>query len=212
MTSWSCIYNLWSELGWFSVQLFVVVSRGPNWWTSFNRISSLKGQLVLWFALSIAFKAAADQGIGLYVQIFFRTRLFFAARFIYWGSVFTSRLRTRVFSVLFSSVNWILSGSWSRQRVIFSKLISEPACSSQVDLHWASPHLPWRVQSICGPFFFRICLSFERFCQPACFFAARFTLRKPKTPVRNPTNLRTFCFEDYHYAFQQTLCPVTLAH
>ena len=44
------------------------------------------------------------------------------------------------------------------------------------------------------------------------FFAARFALRLPKTPVRNATNLRTFCFEDYHYAFQETLCPVTLAH
>ena len=30
--------------------------------------------------------------------------------------------------------------------------------------------------------------------------------------MRNATNLRTFCFEDYHYAFQETLCPVTLAH
>ena len=40
-----------------------------------------------------------------------------------------------------------------------------------------------------------------RFCQPACFFAARFTLRQPKTPVRNTTNLRTFCFEDYHCVF-----------
>ena len=49
-------------------------------------------------------------------------------------------------------------------------------------------------------------------CQPACFFAARFTLRQPKTPVRNATNLRTFCFEDYHCAFQETLCPVTVAH
>ena len=52
----------------------------------------------------------------------------------------------------------------------------------------------------------------KRFCQPACFFAARFTLRQPKTPVRNATNLQTFCFSDYHYAFQETLCPVTLAH
>ena len=25
-------------------------------------------------------------------------------------------------------------------------------------------------------------------------------------------NLRTFCFEDYHCAFQENLCPVTLAH
>ena len=131
---------------------------------------------------------------------------------LHWGSVFASRLRTRVFSVLFSFVNWILSGSWSRRRVIFSKLLSEPACSSQVDLHWASPHLPWGMQRICGPFFQNLFMSFERFCQPACFFAARFTLRQPKTPVRNATNLRTFCFEDYHYAFQETLCPVTLAH
>ena len=40
-------------------------------------------------------------------------------------------------------------------------------------------------------------MFFERFCQPACFFAARFTLRQPKTPVRNATNLRTFCLSDY---------------
>ena len=60
--------------------------------------------------------------------------------------------------------------------------------------------------------FLNLFMSFERFCQPACFLAARFTLRQPKTPVRNATNLRTFCFEDYHYAFQETLCPVTLAH
>ena len=46
-------------------------------------------------------------------------------------------------------------------------------------------------------------MSFERFCQPACFLAARFTLRQPKTPVRNATNLRTFCFSDYHY---ESLC------
>ena len=55
-------------------------------------------------------------------------------------------------------------------------------------------------------------MSFEIFCQPACFFAAGFTLRQPKTPEGNATNLRIFCFEDYHYAFQETLCPVTLAH
>ena len=74
--------------------------------------------------------------------------------------MFASRLRTRVFSVLFSFVNWILSGSWSRHRVIFSKLISEPACSSQVDLHWASPQLPWGMLRICGHFFrIYLCLS-----------------------------------------------------
>ena len=63
-----------------------------------------------------------------------------------------------------------------------------------------------------GLFFKNLCTSFERFYQPACFFAARFTLRQPRTPVGNATNLRNFSFEDYHYAFQGTLCPVTLAH
>ena len=85
---------------------------------------------------------------------------------LHWGSVFASRLRTRVFNVLFSFVNWILSGSWSRHRVIFSKLLSEPACSSQVDLHWASLHLPWGVQRICWPFileFIREILSTSMF-------------------------------------------------
>ena len=74
---------------------------------------------------------------------------------LHWGSVFASRLRTRVFSVLFSFVNWILSGSWSRHKVIFSKLLSEPAWSLQVDLHWASPHLPW-IQRICRHLFLRV--------------------------------------------------------
>ena len=69
------------------------------------------------------------------------------------------------------------------------------------------------MQRICGPnilefiYVFREILSTSMF-----FFAARFALRQPKTPVRNATNLRTFCFEHYHYAFQDTLCPVTLAH
>ena len=58
------------------------------------------------------------------------------------------------------------------------------------------------MQRICGPSFWDLFMSFERFCQPACFFAVRFTLRQPKTPVGNALNLRTLCFEDYHYAFQ----------
>ena len=99
------------------------------------------------------------------------------------GSVFASRLRTRVFSVLFSFVNWILSGSWSRHRVIFSKLLSEPACSSQVDLHWASPHLPWGMQRICGPFFFRIyfCLLRE-FVNQHVFWLFDLHWDSPKLP------------------------------
>ena len=76
--------------------------------------------------------------------------------------MFPSRLRTRVFSVLFSFLKWILSGSWSRHGVIFSKTLTYPACSSQVDLHWASPHLPWGMQRICGAFFFRIYLCLSR--------------------------------------------------
>ena len=149
------------------------------------------------------FNAAADQRIGFYAQIFVRTSLFFAARFrlLHWGSVFASRFRTRVFSVLFSFVNWILSGSWSRHRVIFSKLISEPTCSSQIDLHWASP------QRICGPFLEFIHVF--RFCQPACFLIYIETAQNSHEEFNK---VQTFCFEDYHYAFQENLWPVTLAH
>ena len=82
---------------------------------------------------------------------------------LHWGSVFASQLRTRVFGVLFSFLNWILSGSWSRHRVIFSKLWSKPACSSQVHLQWASPHLPWGMQGICRPLVLKtIIMSFKR--------------------------------------------------
>ena len=107
------------------------------------------------------FKAVADQGIGFYAQIFVRTSLFFAARFTMRERVRFSTQNQGFPCSLLLYVNWILSGSWSRHRVIFSKLISEPTCSSQIDLHWASP------QRICGPFLEFIHVF--RFFQPACF-------------------------------------------
>ena len=64
---------------------------------------------------------------------------------------------------------------------------------------------PVRNATYFRTFFLKLFMFLKRFCQPACFFAARFTLTQPKTPVRNATNLRTVCFEDYHYAFQETL-------
>ena len=51
-----------------------------------------------------------------------------------------------------------LSGSWSRHRVIFSKLLWEPA--NQV--RWASPHLPWAMQRICGPFVLKTIIIVSR--------------------------------------------------
>ena len=99
--------------------------------------------------------------------------------------MFPFRLRTRDFSVLFSSVDWILSGSWSRHGVIFAgrftlsqadhlpwgmQRICRPffriyLCLSrdfvnkhvflQLNLHWNSPKLPWGMQRICGPFVLR---------------------------------------------------------
>ena len=112
------------------------------------------------------FKAAADQWIWFDAQVFVRTSLFFAARF----TLFASRLRTRVFSVPFSLVNWILSGGWSRHGVIFSKPLSEPACSSQVDFHWARPHLPWGAQRICGPFLLLFIYVFREILSTSMFF------------------------------------------
>ena len=61
--------------------------------------------------------------------------------------------------------------------------------------------------------FFRIYLCLSRdLVNRHVFFAARFTLRQPKTPVGNATNLWTFCFEDYHYAFQETPEPHRLSN
>ena len=118
------------------------------------------------------FKAVADQGIGFYAQIFVRTSLFFAARFTMRERVRFSTQNQGFPCSLLLYVNWILSGSWSRHRVIFSKLISEPTCSSQIDLHWASP------QRICGPFLEFIHVF--RFFQPACFFYLHWD--SPKLP------------------------------
>ena len=49
----------------------------------------------------------------------------------------------------------------SKNRVIFSKLLLEPACSSHFDLHWASPHLPWVMQRL------------RTFCFLQCIYAFR---------------------------------------
>ena len=48
-----------------------------------------------------------SQEIGFYVPIIVRTSLFFAARFTL-SSVFAFQIRTKVFGVIFSSVNWTL--------------------------------------------------------------------------------------------------------
>ena len=56
-------------------------------------------------------------------------------------------------------------------------------------------------------------MFFERFFQAACFSAARFTFRQPKTPVRNATNLRTFFLKTMILPFKRLFaCPVTLDH
>ena len=101
---------------------------------------------------------------------FCQNQLVFCSSIYIEVACFAFRLRTRVFSVLFSFVNWILSGSWSRHRVIFPKLLSEPACSSQVNLHWASPHLPWGMQCICGPFFIEFIYVFREILSTSIFF------------------------------------------
>ena len=103
--------------------------------------------------------------------------------------MFASRLRTRVFSVLFSFVSLILSGSWSRHRVIFSKLLSETACSSQVDLHWASPHLPWGMQRICRPFFLEFIYVFRQILSTSMFFCCSIYIETAQNSRGNATDL-----------------------
>ena len=89
--------------------------------------------------------------------------------------MFASRLRARVFSILFSFVNWIVSGSWSRNRVMFSAV--------RFTLSRSSP-LP-RNATLRTFFFFRIyslCLSWD-FCQPACSsFQLDLHWNSPKLP------------------------------
>ena len=87
--------------------------------------------------------------------------------------------------------------------------------TGRFSLSQSSP--PVRNATYLGTFFLKIYLCLSRdFINHHVFLpqteSSRFTLRQPKTPVSNATNLRTSCFQEYHYAFQETLCPVTLAH
>ena len=111
--------------------------------------------------------------------------------------MFASRLRTSVFSILFSFVNWILSRSWSRNRVMFSRLLSEPECSSQFDLHWASPHLLRGMQRICGPFVF---LEFIHYACHEIFVSQRVLLCS-SIYIETALNTRAECNESADLLF-----------
>ena len=77
-----------------------------------------------------------------------------------------------------------------RYRVIFSKLLSKPVCASQVELHWASPHLLWGMQRICGPFYQDLCVSGD-FVSQHVFLLLDL---QPKTPTRSATNFADLLF------------------
>ena len=163
------------------------------------------------FSLTTTLKTAADQGIGFYAQSFVRTSLFFAAPF-----TMRQRVRFSTQNQGFQCSLFLCELSFKRYFIKALGYILKTYIRTSVffvgrfTLSQSSP--PVRNTTYLRTFFNNLFMCFERFCQPACFFAARFTLRQPKTPVRNATNLQTFCFSDYHYAFQETLCPVTLAY
>ena len=63
---------------------------------------------------------------------------------LHWGTMFASRLRASVFSILFPFVKWIL----------FSKLLSEPACSPQsIYIEPVLKRLLRGIQRFCGPLY-----------------------------------------------------------
>ena len=92
---------------------------------------------------------------------------------------------------------------YQNQRVLPRSIYIEPVLSSREECN---------LLADLSFFFLEFVYVFREILSTSMFFAARFKLRQPKTPVRNASNLRTFCFEDYYYAFQETLFPVTLAH
>lgn len=87
-------------------------------------ISCLQGLLMPCFA-------AADQGIGLNPQFFVRANVFFVARFTLSQPSTPVRNATNLRTICFR--DYLLA---------FERLLLEPACSLQLDLHWASPQLP----------------------------------------------------------------------
>ena len=57
-----------------------------------------------------------------------------------------------------------------------------------------------------------VCLSSRDFVNQHVFLLLDLHWDSSKLPWGIQRICGPFCFEDYHYAFQQTLCPVTLAH
>ena len=72
---------------------------------------------------------------------------------------------------------------------------------------------PMRSAKYLRTFFFRICLPFFReILSTSMFFCCSIYTKTAQNSREESNEFADLCFEDYHYVFQQTLCPVTLAH
>ena len=164
----------WLEIGWSRLQLFVYCLRGPNRWASFNTISSLKGLLVLWFALQIAFKAAAaDHRIGFYAPISVRNQLVLPARFtMRWRVRFWTQNQNFKCYLFFCKLNFMRIGTvvfiFIRTSVFFAVRFTSSRSSPPVR---NATHL----RTYC---FSHVVFAFgESLSTSSCPFAARFTLK-----------------------------------
>ena len=79
-------------------------------WTPLSTWVDALISALLWFINCV--QSSSYKGISFYAPIFVKTSLFNSSQFdLHWGSEFASRLRTRVFRIIFSFVNWILCGN-----------------------------------------------------------------------------------------------------
>ena len=90
---------------------------------------------------------------------------------------------------------------YQNQRVLRRSIYIEPVLTSREEC------------DVFADLLFKIYLCFSRdFVKQHVFLLLDLHWDSPKLPWGIQRICGPFCFEDYHYAFQETLCPVTLAH
>ena len=86
-----------------------------------------------------------------------------------------------------------------KELVVFSKRLSGPVWSSQFDLHWAGPHLPWWMRMEC----FKVLLFFRSYFYPLgeIFVNQRVLLHKAEFTLKTALNSLGECneFADHHH-------------
>ena len=89
---------------------------------------------------------------------------------------------------------------YQNQRVLRRSIYNEPVFTSREEC------------KVFADLFLEFIYVFREILSTSMFFCCSISIEIAQNSHEECNEFEDLCFEDYHYAFQETLCPVTLAH